>query len=205
MMVSWLRSLLGLGSSLPLVETPPYVLGKAQPCPILLISGTNTNYCLCVTFSLRCSASLRYRPVLWREVERKFVSYCQRQDCGFRVRRACSLHASARWAAIFDTYLHYAEVRKFPILAWLSSAMLWLAGLRAQGWADLLAPSAQSLGGTPSLCSFVFLKHSTYFKMSLERLMHNSHTNVHKLQGSPDSSTLAASPSFPQTWGFVLI
>lgn len=156
-MVSWLRSLLGLGSSLPLMGTPPYVLDKAQPCPILPVSGTNTNYCRCITFSPRCFASLGavviYRPVLWREVEWKFVSYCQGQDCGFRVRRACSLHARARWAEIFGTYLHYAEVRKLPILAWLSSAMLLLAGLRAQGWADLRAPSAPSLGSQHPHCA----------------------------------------------------
>lgn len=59
MMVSWLSSFLTLGSSLPLVETPPHVLGKAQPCPILSVSGTNTNYCHCVTFSPRDFASLR--------------------------------------------------------------------------------------------------------------------------------------------------
>lgn len=59
MMVSWLSSFLALGSSLPLVETPPHVLGKAQPCHILSVSGTNTNYCHCVTFSPRDFASLR--------------------------------------------------------------------------------------------------------------------------------------------------
>lgn len=83
MMVSWLRSLLGLGSSLPLVETSPYVLGKAQPCPILLDSGTEINCCGCVTSSeMLCKPqSCGYvfvvieTAVLWREVQWKSVSY----------------------------------------------------------------------------------------------------------------------------------
>lgn len=148
-----------------------------------------------------------YRPVLQREVEWKFVSYYQGQDCGFRVRRACSLHSRARWAEIFGTCLHYAEVRKMPVLVWLSSAVLLLARLRAQG--SRLGRPACSLSPTPwwptpSLYSFGYLKHSIYFKMSLERQMLNSHTNMQKLQGSPDSSALAASPSFPQPWCFVV-
>lgn len=207
MMVSWLRSLLGLGSSLPFVETPLYVLGKGHPCPILLVSGTNTNYCRCVTFSPRCFASLRavviYRLVLWREVEWTFVSYCQGQDCAFRVRRACRLHARARWAERFSILCRSQKVAHFCLVVFSNAAACWAQGSRLGRPTCCL--STIPWWPTLSLCSFVYLKHSIYFKTSPERLMHNSHTNMHKLQGSLDSSALVASPSSPQPWCFVLV
>lgn len=62
---------------------------------------------LCHIFSQRlCKPQgCGYRSVLYRETEWKFVSYCQGQDSGFRVRRACSLHTRASCAEIFGMYL----------------------------------------------------------------------------------------------------